>query len=82
LFAIFRAREFAWLQHKNGVIDDIQWNTEVAVVQFSIDARRIRDWWTSVGRAAFGGEFADFIDSLIHANPPTDSTFREIVAIR
>ncbi|MGK0223847.1 MAG: hypothetical protein ACI9ON_003094 [Limisphaerales bacterium] len=75
LFAIFRAREFAWLQHNNGVIDDAQWNTELAVILFFIDGPRVRDWWANVGRGGFGDEFAAFIDVLCSENVPTNSSF-------
>ena len=64
LFSIFRAREFAWLQHNNGVIDDTQWNTELAVLLFFIDSQRVRDWWANVGQAAYGDEFTTFVNGL------------------
>ena len=76
LFAIFRAREFAWLQHANGVIDDTQWNTELAVLLFFIDSQRVRDWWANVGQVAYGDEFTDFVDGLCKEHAPTNSTFK------
>lgn len=76
VFAIFRAREFAWLQHNNGVIDDVQWNTELAVLMFFVDSDRVRDWWVNVGRSAFGEEFSAFVDGLCEENPPTNSSFK------
>ncbi len=75
VFAIFRAREFAWLQHNNGVIDDAQWSTELAVLLFFIDSDRVREWWGNVGRSAFGSEFATFVDGLCAQNPPTNASF-------
>ena len=36
---VFRAREYAWLQYRNGVIDESLWNTEVAVMLFFFDSR-------------------------------------------
>lgn len=74
LFAIFRAREFAWLQYNNGVIDDAQWSTELAVLLFFIDSHRVRDWWTNIGQAAFGNEFATFVDALCNEHKPTNSS--------
>ena len=76
VFAIFRAREFAWLQHNNGVVDDTQWNTELAVLLFFLDSDRIRDWWTNVGRSAFGNEFSEFVDGLCEEHNPTNSSFK------
>lgn len=79
-FAVFRAREFAWLQHENGVIDDAQWDTEAAVIMFFIDSHRVRDWWIEVGSSGFSVQFSTFIDRLIEANSPTDSTFRAVAS--
>ena len=73
LFALFRARQFAWLQHRNGAIDDSQWETELAVIRFYFDSQRVQDWWTLLGRAAFGHEYADFIDSVMRAQSPTET---------
>lgn len=73
LFALFRARQFAWLQHRNGVIDDSQWETELSVIRFYFDSQRVQDWWNALGRAAFGNEYADFIDSLVRDQSPTET---------
>ncbi len=78
LFASFRTRQFAWLQHRGGIIDDAQWQTEVAVIRFYFDSQRVRDWWAKLGRVAFGDEYADFIDSQISAHPATDSSFQTV----
>jgi hypothetical protein len=73
LFALFRARQFAWLQHRNGVIDDSQWETELSVIRFYFDSQRVQDWWNALGRAAFGNEYANFIDSLVRDQSPTET---------
>ena len=80
LFAIFRAREFAWLQHNNGVIDDTQWNTELAVLRFFIDSQRVRDWWANVGQAAYGDEFVAFVNGLCKEHVPTNSSFKAMAS--
>ena len=76
VFAIFRAREFAWLQHNNGVVDDTQWSTELAVLLFFLDSDRVRVWWANVGRSAFGQEFAEFVDELCEEHKPTNTSFK------
>lgn len=80
LFAIFRAREFAWLQHNNGVIDDTQWSTELAVLLFFIDSQRVRDWWENVGQSAYGVEFSAFVNGLCKEHVLTNTTFNAMVS--
>ena len=76
LFATFRARQFAWLQYRDGNIDEAQWQTEVSVIKFFLDQDRVRVWWSKLGRVAFGDEYSNFIDSLIADLPATNSTFQ------
>ncbi len=80
LFAIFRAREFAWLQHNNGVIDDTQWSTEFAVLLFFIDSQRVRDWWANVGQSAYGDEFVAFVKDLCEEHSPTNVSFKAMAS--
>ncbi len=68
----------AEIQYQNGVIDKAQWDTEAAAILGSLDSRRVRDWWSAVGRAFFGAEFEEFVDSLISSKPPTDSVWQTI----
>jgi len=79
LFATFRAREFGWLQHRNGVIDERQWQTELAVIRFFLDSTRVRDWWAKVGHAAYGDEFVQFVENELACSTPTDRTFSAMV---
>ena len=72
LSVILRAREFAWLQHSDGVIDDAQWSTEFKVLSAFFDSSRARLWWEAVGRSYFSDEFVGFIDAEILVNPATD----------
>jgi len=53
LVAMMRGREYSWLQYQNGIIDEAQWQTELAVIIFILDSQRTRDWWEKVGRNAF-----------------------------
>ena len=76
LNAIFRAREFSWLQFRHQAIDETQWATELSVVRYFLDSQRVRDWWVKVGRVAYGSEYANFIDSEIESRPATDTVFQ------
>jgi len=72
LSVVLRAREFAWLQHRDGAIDDTQWNTEFNVLAAFFDSSRTRLWWEKIGREYFSSEFSDFIEAEILSNPATD----------
>ncbi len=74
LTALMRVREFAWLQYRHGVVDEIQWRTESLVIQTLLSRRNTRTWWASVGRRMFPTEFVDFVDDLIRDQPPTDES--------
>ena len=78
LFAIFRAREFAWLQFNHGYIDETQWATELEVLKFFLDSTRVRTWWRHVGRRAFGDDYVAFVEEVAEENNPTDSAFRSV----
>ena len=47
LAAAMRAREFSWLQYRDGVIDEAQWETEVIIIRWLLDSERTRDWWAN-----------------------------------
>ena len=72
LSAIFRTREFAWLQYRDGVIDEPQWGTERLVLQRVLRRPLNRAWWVSVGRQLFVDEFVAFVDDLIRDLPASD----------
>lgn len=80
LFAFFRAREFAWLQFQNNVIDASQWKTEATVIQFFFDSQKVRDWWNMLGRRAYDSEYGEFVDSVIAAQPATETIFPTVIA--
>ncbi len=80
LFAVFRAREFAWLQYRNGVIDETQWETEVGVIRFFFDSQRTRDWWARLGRNPYGADFVDFVDAVIQEQPATETIWRLVAS--
>ena len=72
LTASMRSREYAWLQHNRGLIDDDQWNTELAVTGIVVSAPRTRLWWTELGRNYVSEEYAAFVDGLIQGRPTSD----------
>jgi len=76
LMAAMRARQYAWLQYRNGVIDASQWETEMTAIKALLDTARTRDWWSRLGRVSFGDEFADFVESTITSQPPSEVVFQ------
>jgi hypothetical protein len=70
--ASMRAREFAWLQFRSGLIDEEQWQTELAVIRSILSSPRIRLWWSRVGRTYFSAKFARFVDDLSEISPASD----------
>ena len=38
LIMTLRSREFAWLQYRDGIVDQAQWDTEIAVIASVFDA--------------------------------------------
>jgi len=49
LSALVRAREFSWLQFRNGQIDETQWATELVVMQNVLGTKRTHRWWDKKG---------------------------------
>jgi hypothetical protein len=72
LTASMRSREFSWLQFQSGLIDEEQWQTELAVIRSIMSASRIRLWWARLGRTYVSSEFATFIDELIKSPSTSD----------
>ena len=77
LVSALKVREFSWLQRKSGVIDDAQWQSELAVTQAILQAPRIRLWWDRVGHKTVSDEFREFIDSVIRDRPPSNGIYSE-----
>lgn len=76
LSALVRAREFSWLQFRNGQIDETQWATELVVMQNVLGTKRTRRWWDKMGRHTFGAEFASFVNASIQDQPATDEYWK------
>ena len=75
LAAAMRAREFSWLQYRDGTIGEEQWNTEVLVIRWTLDSKRSREWWMNVGRKTVNPTFADFVDNDIRNHPGTGDSW-------
>jgi hypothetical protein len=70
--AAMRSREFSWLQFRSGLIDEGQWQTELAVIRSIMSSPRIRLWWRSLGRTYVSADFARFVDDLIKSAATSD----------
>jgi hypothetical protein len=69
-----RAREFAWLQFRDGIIDEVQLRQESLVIQAVLGRGVSRLWWESVGRPIFPAEFAAFVDDLLRDDAGVDAS--------
>ena len=76
LTAAMRAREFSWLQYRDGIIDEAQWETEVAIVLWLLDAPRTRDWWENSGRFVYSAGFVEFVQGTIAGVPANGDAWR------
>ena len=72
LAASMRGREFSWLQHKAGAIDELQWQTDLTVLSVYMDSILIRQWWNKLGKHYSGAEFVGFVDELMSKIEPTN----------
>jgi hypothetical protein len=62
LTAVMRSREFAWLQFRDGIIDEVQLRQDSLVIQAVFGGGVSRLWWESGGRQVFPAEFVAFVD--------------------
>src|SRR4030095_16332749 len=72
LTLVMRSREFAWLQFRDGIIDEVQWRQESLVIQAVLGRGVSRLWWESGGRQVFPAEFVAFVDDLLRDAPGID----------
>ena len=72
LSAALRAREFAWLQYRSGIIDNEQLSTEVSVFSIWLGTPLGLDCWAKVGSLPFSEEFVAFVESVLEKNPGHD----------
>lgn len=76
LAAAMRAREFSWLQYRDGTIDEVQWQTEVLIIRWLLGTPRTRDWWQNTGRFNTNPDFVEFVDQEMGDNPPTTDSWQ------
>jgi hypothetical protein len=74
LTSVMRSREFAWLQFRDGITDEVQWRQEVMVIQAVFGGGVNRLWWESVGRQVFPAEFVAFVDDFLRDAPGIDAS--------
>lgn len=75
LVSALRVREFSWLQRKDGIIDEAQWKSELAVTLAILQAPRVRKWWRDLGHMTVSDEFGGFIDEKIRAVPESNGIY-------
>jgi hypothetical protein len=78
LTAALRVREFSWLQFRSGLIDEAQWNTELAVMRSLLSSARSRLWWDKLGRSYVSAEFSEFLDGVISDLPSGNDDWETI----
>jgi hypothetical protein len=71
LIADLRGREFEWMQHRDGSIDQGTFESYKAAVTVNLGTPRTRNWW-QVNRPLFDPKFAEFVDSVIRETPLTE----------
>ncbi len=76
LAASMRSREFSWLQHRDGIIDDAQWQAEVLIIRFILDSIRTREWWQVVGQYNSHPEFVQFVQTEVLNEPATGDSWK------
>jgi hypothetical protein len=69
LGALARAREYSWLQYRDGSIDEAQWATEYEVTRWVFGTSRAREWWEKSGRVTVSPSYAAFVDAEIVSEP-------------
>ncbi len=68
--ASLRAREFAWIEYRNGNLDATYWESDRNVIAIVLGTDRGRSWWNSIGRQAFSPEFVTYVDEYLEGREP------------
>ena len=66
-----RAREYEWLQFRNGAITKESWETYRGVIYFVLGTERGRALW-QVCRGYFNPDFTAMVDEMMQNVPPID----------
>lgn len=68
--ASMRAREFAWIEYRNGNLDATYWESDRNVIAIILGTERGRTWWNKVGKLSFGPEFTSYVDDYMKERGP------------
>ena len=73
LIMFIRMRENNWLQYRNGVLDQVTWDSYRSSIVRVMSDSRSRSWWQNyiIGRQPFNSEFVAMVDELF-ANAPVE----------
>ena len=66
-----RAREYEWLQYRNGAITRESWETYRGVIYFVLGTERSRALW-QVCKDYFNPDFVEMVADMMKDVPPTD----------
>lgn len=66
-----RAREYEWLQYRNGAITEESWQTYQGVIYFVLGTPRGRALW-ALCRDYFNTDFVAMVDTMVTDSPPID----------
>ena len=75
LASALSAREFSWLQWKNDVIDETQWQSELLILRAFLQAPRVRLWWENVGYMTVSNEFRQYVEAEMESLQPSNGIF-------
>ena len=68
--ASMRAREFAWIEYRNGNLDATYWESDRNVIAIVLGTERGRIWWNEIGSLGFGPEFVTYVDEYMNERGP------------
>ena len=74
MFALdLRNREFEYLQHVNGLLDEQTWLAYRHVILINHSTGLGRKWWNEIGRGIVDPDFAKLVDELLVDAKPDDT---------
>lgn len=68
LVMFIRMRENNWLQYRNGVLDQVTWDSYRSSIARVMSDSRSRSWWQNY-RQPFNSEFIAMVDELLASAP-------------
>ncbi len=64
LTSSLRSREYEWIQHKNGALDNASWEAFQKAIPLVLSSQLSRSWWEATKRI-YDVEFAGMVDELL-----------------